>query len=204
MTSPKYMMITVAKCAPQQYSDAIGHLEGLANDLKNGAGAATTRHGIMATGEHTGQLILFQTYDEMNGIDRAFGVYESSSAYKGLVQDIGISITLRNILRIEDLGLQKPSSDIPAYGVVTRVISTDLEMDTMGGLVPHFETNGAMIFRYCTILTGPAAGHRLLVVGYPSMDSVEKTYDSLRGSAEYDAVLRTHEIEWRNIIRITG
>ena len=204
MSSPKYMMITVAKCAPQQYGKAIEYLEGLANDLKSGAGAATTRHGIIATGEHTGQLILFQTYAEMNGIDRAFGVYETSTAYRGLIHDVEVSVTLRNIMRIEDLGLQSPSGDVPAYGVVTRAISAELEMERMRAVVPHFENNGALIFRYCTILTGPAAGHRLLVVGYPSMDSVEKTYDTLRGSAEYDAILETHEIEWRNIIRVTG
>lgn len=204
MSSPKYMMVTVAKCAPQKYGDAIGHLAGLASDLKSKAGAATTRHGIMATGEHTGQLVLFQTYAEMNGIDRAFSVYEESADYSGLVHDIGVTVTFRNILRIEDLGLQNPSGDVPGYGVVTRAISAGLEMERMSAVVPHFESNGAMIFRYCTILTGPAAGHRLLVVGYPSMDSVEKAYDSLRGSAEYAAVLETHEIEWRNIIRITG
>ncbi|AXI49197.1 hypothetical protein C1J03_24170 (plasmid) [Sulfitobacter sp. SK012] len=204
MTSPKYMMITVAKCAPQQYDHVIEHLNGLASDLKKGAGAATTRHGIIATGEHTGQIILFQTYAEMNGIDRAFGVYETSSAYKGLVHDLGISVTLRNILRIEDVGLQNPSSNVPAYGVVTRTVSPGLDMDKMVDVVPHFEKSGAMVFRYCTILTGTAAGHRLLVAGYPSMDAIEKTYDSLRGSAEYNAVLETHEVEWRNIIRITG
>ena len=100
--------------------------------------------------------------------------------------------------------LQDPSNDVPAYGVVTRAISGAVETERMAAVVPHFENNGAMIFRYCTILTGPAAGHRLLVVGYPSMDSVEKTYDTLRGSSEYSAVLETHEIEWRNIIRVTG
>ena len=204
MSSPKYMMITVAKCAPQKYSEAIQHLDGLTNELKKDAGAATTRHGIMATGEHTGQLVLFQTYAELNGIDRAFAVYDTSSSYKGLVHDIDVSVTLRNILRIEDLGLQNPSTDVPAYGVVTRAISGGLEMERMAAMVPHFEKNGAMILRYCTILTGPAAGHRLLIVAYPSMNAIEKTYDSLRGSAEYDAVLQTHSIEWRNIIRITG
>ncbi len=204
MSSPKYMMVTLAKCAPQKYAEATEHLRGLASDLKSGAGAATTRHGIMMTGEHSGQLVLFQTYAEMNGIDRAFGVYEKSASYKGLVQDIGVSVTLRNIMRIEDLALQKPSTDTPAYGVVTRAISRGLEMDRMSAMVPHFENNGAMILRYCTILTGHAAGHRLLVVGYPSMSAIEKTYDSLVGSAEYEAVLETHQVEWRNFLRVTG
>ena len=182
MSSPKYMMITVAKCAPQQYGAAIGHLDGLTKDLKDGAGAITTRHGIIATGEHTGQLILFQTYVEMNGIDLAFGVYEKSSAYKGLVHDIGVSVTLRNILRVEDVGLKDPSSDVPAFGVVTRAISAGLELKKMAAVVPHYEANGAMIVRCCTILTGPAAGHRLLVAGFPSMDAIEKTYATLRES----------------------
>lgn len=133
-----------------------------------------------------------------------FGVYENSEAYKGLVHDIGVSVTLRNILRIEDVGLNIPSGDVPACGVVTRAKSAGLELNRMSAVVPRFENNGAMIFRYCTILTGLAAGQRLLVVGYPSMDAVEKTYDALKGSSEYNAILETHEIGWRNIIRVTG
>ena len=197
-------MITVAKCASAKYGEAKGHMDGLCSDLKSGAGAVTTRHGIIATGEHTGQLILFQSYDELNGIDRAFGVYESSASYKGLVHDVGVSVTLRNIMRIEDVGLANPSTDVPAYGVVTRGISADLQLDKMRAVVTHFDAGGAMILRYCTLLTGPAAGHRLIVAGYPSMDAIQKTYDNLGGSPEYNAAMENFEIEWRNIIRVTG
>ena len=204
MSSPKYMIITVAKCAPQQYGQAIEHLESQANYQKTGAGAATSRIGFVATGEHTGEIILFITYVVLICIDRAFGFFEKSEAYQGLIHDLAISVTLRNILRIEDVGLKNPSSDVPAYGVATRAKSAGLELDRLSAAVPHFENNGAMVFRYCTILTGPTAGHRLLVVGYPSMDAVERTYDTLRGSAEYNAILETHEVEWRNIIRVTG
>lgn len=204
MTSPKYMMITVAKCPAKHYREAVEHLGTLCEDLKKGAGAMTTRHGVLATGENTGHLILFQTYDEMNGIDRAFDVYAKSKAYKGLVEDIGVSVTLRNILRIEDVGLKNPSNDMPAYGVITRAISKKVEIKDMQAVVPHFENNGAMILRYCTILTGPAANHRLLVVGYPSMDAIEKTYDTLIGSDEYKKILETHEVEWRNIAKVNG
>ena len=204
MTSPKYMMVTVAKCPPPKLGEAKGHLDGLCSDLKSGAGAVTTRHGIIATGEHTGQIVLFQTYDELNGIDRAFGVYESSASYKGLIHDVGVSVTLRNIMRIEDLGLANPSSDQPEYGVVTRGISADLQLDNMRACVPHFDAGGAMILRYCTILTGPAAGHRLIVAGYPSMNAIEQTYNNLGGSPEYNKVLETFEVEWRNIIRVMG
>lgn len=204
MTSPKYMMITVARAPGEHYSKAVELLGTLAEDLKKGAGAMTTRHGVIATGENTNHLIFFQTYDEMNGFDRAFDVYGKSKAYKSLMQDVGISLTLRNILRIEDVGLKSPSSDMPAYGVITRAISDNVEVKAMQGVVPHFENNGAMILRYCTILTGPAANHRLLVVGYPSMDSIEKTYDDLIGSPEYDKVMETHHVEWRNIVKVNG
>ena len=36
------------------------------------------------------------------------------------------------------------------------------------------------------------------------MDAIEKSCDTLRGSDEYNAVLETHQVERRNIIRVTG
>ncbi len=204
MSSPKYMMVTVASCASSFVGDAFKLLGALTEDLKREAGAVTTRYGLMATGEQTGQLVLFQTYDELNGVDAAFGVYDTSAAYKSIMSSGKIAVTLRNILRIEDLGLKKPSSEKPAYGVVTRWGCSDLQLDKMRGEVPHFEDNGAMIMRYCTIMTGPAAGRRLLVVGYPSMDSIEKTYDALLASDGYKALIQSFDMDWRNIIRIAG
>lgn len=204
MSSPKYMMVTVATCAQQFMGTALGHLGTLCGELQSQAGAATTRYGVMATGEHTGQLVLFQTYAEMNGIDAAFGVYGSSAAYKELVGHESVSVTLRNILKLEDLGLENPSPDVPAYGVVTRWGCPDLMLDAMRAEVPHFENNGAMILRYSTILTGPSAGRRLLTAGYPSMDAIEKTYEALRASAGYQKLMGTFDIDWRNIIRVAG
>ena len=204
MSSPKYMMVTVASCTPSYLGEAFKHLAALTAELKQDAGAATTRFGVLATGEQTGQLVLFQTYEEMNGIDAAFGVYQNSAAYKSIIGSGEIAVTFRNILKIEDLGLQKPSMDVPAYGVVTRWGCTELKLDAMRKEVHHFEDNGAMILRYCTIMTGPAAGRRTLTVGYPSMDSIEKTYEALRGSAGYNALIQTFDMDWRNIIRIAG
>lgn len=204
MTNPNYMMITVAKCAPSFVSTAFEHLAVLAAELKSDAGAVSVRYGMIATGEHTGQLILFQTYEEMNGIDAAFGVYGKSSAYTSLTGGGDIAVTLRSILKIEDIGLQNPSTDVPAYGVVTRWGSADLHLDTLRQEVPHLENNGAMIMRYCTILTGTSAGRRLLVAGYPSMDAIEKTYTALRGSAGYNAFMEKIDVDFRNILRVMG
>jgi hypothetical protein len=87
------MMVTVASCEMSFLDDALRHLGSLCEELKAQAGAATTRYGIMATGEHTGQLVLFQTYAEMNGIDKAFAVYQSSAAYKAIISSGNVVVT---------------------------------------------------------------------------------------------------------------
>ncbi|MEY8095931.1 hypothetical protein AB9F29_00740 [Falsihalocynthiibacter sp. S25ZX9] len=204
MTTPRYMMVTVAACKQPFVGQALKLLSKLCSELKSDAGALTTRFGVLATGEQTGQLILFQSYEELNGIDGAFNVYAKSAAYKELVADGNVSVTLRNILKIEDLGLSKTSMEVPAYGVVTRWGCKDLKLKAMSAEVPHFEKNGAMIMRYCTILTGPAAGRRLLAVGYPSMDSIQKTYEALRASKGYSALMSEFDLDWRNVIRMEG
>ena len=204
MSNPNYMMITVAACTPDFLKDAIGHTNALAEELKAKAGAVTTRVGVISTGEHTGSLMLLQTYSELNGIDAAFGVYGGSSNYDTLIGSGKISVTLRNIIKLEDLGLANPSTDMPGFGVMTRWVSADLMLDRAKALIPHFDANGAMILRYGTIMTGSHAGRRLLAVGYPSMDAIEKTYASLQGDPKYGQFIADVEIDFRNIVRIVG
>jgi hypothetical protein len=204
MSSPNFMMISVAACAPSYVGDALNHLGKLCGELKEKAGAVTTRYGVVATGEHTGQVILFQTYDDMNGIGAAFDVYQSSATYEALTSSSDISVTLRNILKIEALGLKKPSTEVPAYGVATRWACPGLKLGELGAMVKHFETHGATVLRYCTTLTGPAAGSRLLLAGYPSMAAIQNTYEALRSDPGYDALLQDIDLHWRNNIRISG
>ncbi|WP_136057812.1 hypothetical protein [Candidatus Halocynthiibacter alkanivorans] len=45
---------------------------------------------------------------------------------------------------------------------------------------------------------------RLLGVGYPSMDAIEKTYDALRSSKDYKAMVGDIELDWRNIVKFVG
>ena len=77
-------------------------------------------------------------------------------------------------------------------------------VERMSGIVNLFEDNGAMFMRYWTIMTGSNAGRRLLAVGYPSMDAIEKTYTALRGSANYSSMVGDIDIDFRNIVRIAG
>jgi hypothetical protein len=198
------MMATVAACEASYVQQALEHVAVLATELKDKAGAATTRFGVLATGEHAGALVLFQSYEELNGIDRALNVYAESSDYQSLITSGKVQVRLRNIVKLEALQLKNVYTDMPAYGVVTRVASSDPMTDRMEQLVPLFEENGAMVMRYGTLVTGENAGKRLLAVAYPSMDAIEKTYDALRASDTYNSILGEVDLEMRNIVRIVG
>lgn len=204
MSSHGYTMITVARCEAGFLAQALDHLAVLVEELKAGAGALAARFGVLSTGAHAGSLILFQSYEELNGIDRAFGVYAASEAYQAMIGSGKISVTLRNIGKMEDLGLKNTSTALPAYGVLTKWASPTPMTERMAPLVHLFEDNGAMVLRYGTLVTGSSAGHRLLGVGYPSMDAIEKTYDALRASQAYMGMLADMELEFRNIFRYVG
>ncbi len=204
MSSHDYTMITVARCDAGFLSQALDHLAVLAEELRSQASAKAARFGVISTGEHAGSVILFQVYDELNGADRAFDVYASSDAYKALIGSGKLSVALRNIAKMEDLGLQNTSSELPAYGVLTKWASAEPMTERMAPLVHLFEDNGAMLLRYGTLVTGVSPGRRLLGVGYPSMDAIEKTYEALRSSKGYADFLVDIDLEFRNIFRYVG
>lgn len=204
MASINYMMATVAACDTSYVQQALEHVAVLTTELKDKAGAVTTRFGVLATGEQAGALVLFQTYEELNGIDRALNVYAESSDYQSLITSGKVQVRLRNIVKLEALQLKNVYTETPAYGVVTRIASSDIMTDRMEKLVPLFEENGALVMRYGTLVTGENAGKRLLAVGYPSMDAIEKTYDALRASDTYTAMLGEIDLEMRNIVRMVG
>ena len=204
MSSHGYTMITVAPCEPGYLNQALQHIGVLAEELKSQAGAQAARYGVISTGEHAGSLILFQVYEELNGIDRAFDVYSGSDDYQALIGSGKVQVALRNIAKMEGLGLQNPSADLPAYGVLTRWGSAEPMTERMAPLVHLFEDNGAMMLRYGTIMTGVSVGRRLLGVGYPSMDAIEKTYEALRASQGYADIVNDIEMDFRNIFRYVG
>lgn len=204
MSNPSYSMITVARCETGFLSDALEHLGALCDDLKSGAGALMTRYGVLSTGEHAGNLVLLQGYSDMGGIGSAFDVYGSSDAYKKIIGSGKVSVVLRNILRSEDIGLDDQPSEVPAFGVLTRWSSADTQADRIGRVAPLMRENGAMAIRHFTIMTGSAAGHRLMATGYPSMDAIEKTYAAMNGTADYKAFLDEIDLDFRNIVRVAG
>jgi len=204
MSSVNYIMLTVATCDRSYMEQAFKHVAAFVGDLKDKAGALTARYGVIATGDGAGNIVLFQSYEELNGIDQAFKVYANSSDYQAVITSGKVQVQMRNLWKIEALNQQNQAADAPAYGVVTRFGSADLMLDRVQKVVPLFEENGAMAMRYGTLMTGSNAGMRLLGVTYPSMDAIQKTYDALQANDDYSAMLADIDLDMRNIIKFVG
>lgn len=204
MANVNFMMVTVAACDPSFVQQALEHVQGMAAELRDKAGAVSTRYGVLSTGSRAGSLILFQTYEKLDGIDKAFKVYAESSDYQALMTSGKLSVSMRNIVKMEAIQLAHPEPQASTYGVVTRWRSANSMVETLKELVPVFEQNGAVVMRYGTLMTGEHAGKRLLGMGYRSMDSIEKTYDALLKNKAYTSALSEIELDLRNIVRFAG
>ena len=202
--SANYMVITVATCEPSYVQETLGHIGTLVSELMDRANCVGARYGVIGTGMDASSLVLFQSYAGLGDIEKVFEVYATSDAYQTVINSGKLSVTLRNIVKLEDVQLSNPSADTPSYGVVTLGSGSSLTAERMNDFVPIFEQNGAMSMRWGTLITGSNAGKRVLGVTYPSMNAIEKTYDALRASADYQSVLSESKIERREIIRIVG
>ncbi len=199
-----YTVVTVAACEPAYVQEALGHVGTFVGELKDKANCVSARYGVIGTGVDAGSLVLFQSYANLGDIEKMFDVYAASSAYQAAITSGKVSVTLRNIVKLDHVQLSSPSTDTPSYGVVTLISGSSLTGERMKGFVPIFEQNGAMLMRFGTLITGSNAGKRLLGVTYPSMAAIEKTYDGLRASADYQSLLSEATLERREIVRIVG
>ena len=156
-----YFIITTAACEPSYAQEALELLGPLVRDLKERANCVGARYGTIATGSEAGSLGLFQSYAGLADIEKVFKVYATSSAYQQIIQSGKLSVTRRNIVKLENVQISNPSNDTPKYGVVTVLDSPTLTSERMQGLMSTFEQNGAMLVRYGTLITGSNAGKRL-------------------------------------------
>ena len=199
-----YTVITVAACEPAYAQEALGHVGTFVGELIENANCVGARYGVVGTGADAGSLILFQSYSSLGDIEKVFDVYAASSAYQAVITSGKISVTLRNIVKLDDVQLSNPSTDTPSYGVVTIIGGSSLTSERVKGFVPIFEQNGAMLMRFGTLITGSNAGKRLVGVAYPSMAAIEKTYDGLRANADYQSLMSEAKLERREIVRFVG
>jgi len=199
-----YMIITVAACEPPHVHEALEHLGSLVRDLKEKANCLGARYGIVATGTEAGSLALFQSYAHLADVERVFSVYATSSAYQKIIKSDKLSVSRRNIVKLENVQLSDPAGETPKYGVVTVLDAPSLTNERMQNLVPIFEQNGAMLMRYGTLITGSNAGKRLAGATYPSMNAIEKTYDALQANDGYKKLINEAKLVRREIVRFAG
>lgn len=200
----KYTMLTLASCEPSFSQEALDHIATLVGELKEKAGCIGARFGVAATGSDAGSLILYQNYAELGDIEKVFDVYAQSSAYQSIINSGKTSVTLHNIIKLEDVQLHNPSKGAPKFSVVTLIDAPKPPNERLRGLVPIFEQHGAMLMLYGTVITGSHAGKRLMEVTYRSMDAIEKTYDALRASGDYQKLMNEVTLVRRNIMRLVG
>jgi hypothetical protein len=199
-----YMLVTIAACESGYVEEALGHLGTVVGELKEKANCVGARYGVISTGNDAGSLTLFQSYTGLGDVERVFDVYANSSAYQAVITSGKVSVTLRNIVKLEDAGLSNPSTDTPSYGVVTLLSGGAVTAARVRGLAPIFEKGGAMLMRFGTLITGSNAGKKVVAVAYPSMDAIQKTYEGLRASADYQSLLTETSVERREVVRFAG
>ena len=202
MPDPNYFVITVAKTEPDYFNTAVEQANSVIDDLKSKAGAVTVTLGRIGTGEHAGGVALFQSYESLSGFEKALDIYASSSDYQAMMASGKVQVVMRNILKLHSVPFDQNANDTMKYIVLTRASAPASSVETIAELAPVFADNGAITLRFGTLATGSNAGNRLLGVTYPSMDAIEKTYDTLRDDPNYQAALADFNINLRAIVRV--
>lgn len=201
MPDLKYTTITVASCEPDYLETAYTHCTDIAAGLITSGHAVSARFGQILTGDHVGCIIFFATYSGLEAMGAGLDHVNRSDAFRAMGSSGKARVLLRNILKLDDVFLTEPPAIEPTVGVVTRFKSPTPYVEEMKNLLPIFAGNGALITRYGTLMTGSAAGERLMAVAYPSMAAVEATYDALAESDAYLSAVSGAEVSFRNIFR---
>ena len=205
MSDTSYVLLTVASVDFSYRETMTKLMSSYSKDLIANAGARGTRFGSIATGEHAGSLIFIQFYDNLDGYQKALDVQANSSEFKEMMNSGKANIYLRNIATALPTKFEN-SSEHPKYIVITRaeaaMSNKDKFLNCINDTASCFKDNGALTLRFGNLLTGSNVGNFLLGVGYPSMESIEKTYDKLLAHSSYKELMTFAKVNMRNIIKI--
>ena len=205
MSDTSYVVLTVASVDFSYRETMTKLMSSYSKDLIANAGARGTRFGSIATGEHAGSLIFIQFYDNLDGYQKALDVQANSSEFKEMMNSGKANIYLRNIATALPTKFEN-SSEHPKYIVITRaeaaMSNKDKFLNCINDTASCFKDNGALTLRFGNLLTGSNVGNFLLGVGYPSMESIEKTYDKLLAHSSYKELMTFAKVYMRNIIKI--
>ena len=205
MSDTSYVLLTVASVDFSYRETMTKLMSSYSKDLIANAGARGTRFGSIATGEHASSLIFIQFYDNLDGYQKALDVQANSSEFKEMMNSGKANIYLRNIATALPTKFEN-SSEHPKYIVITRaeaaMSNKDKFLNCINDTASCFKDNGALTLRFGNLLTGSNVGNFLLGVGYPSMESIEKTYDKLLAHSSYKELMTFAKVNMRNIIKI--
>ena len=205
MSDTSYVVLTLASVDFSYRETMTKLMSSYSKDLIANADAKGTRFGSIATGEHAGSLIFIQFYDKLDGYQKALDVQANSSEFKEMMNSGKANIYLRNIATALPTKFEN-SSEHPKYIVITRaeaaMSNKDKFLNCINDTASCFKDNGALTLRFGNLLTGSNVGNFLLGVGYPSMESIEKTYDKLLAHSSYKELMTFAKVNMRNIIKI--
>ena len=200
-----YVVLTVASVDFNYRETMTKLMADYSDDLINNAGAKGTRFGSIGTGEHAGNLIFIQFYDDLSDYQKALEIQTNSIVFKEIMNSGKVNIYLRNISTSLPTKFEQ-SSVHPKYLVITRAEANISDKEKFLKCINEtstcFKKNGALTLRFGNLLTGSNVGNYLLGVGYPSLQAIEKTYDELLVHNSYKELMTYAKVNMRNIIKI--
>ena len=203
-----YVIITAARCAPENRQMALSCMPGFAADLVSKAGAVRCRYGITMSGLVPGALVFVQMYESLSGFEKAIDVMPQSKAYGSMINEAGVDVYIRNMMKTMPISFTESAAEAK-YLVLTRAIapkgmSPDEFTNEVQNTASIFADGGALTMRLARILTGANPGGYMLGVSYPSLAAVEATYDRLGTDSGFATFANKIDINMRSIVRLHG
>ena len=120
MAEANYVVITVAKTAPDYFNTAVEQASSVIDDLPSKAGALLVRLGRIGTGEQAGSVALLQFYENLSGFEKALDVYAASSDYQAMMASGKVQLVMRNIAKFHSVPFDNQITDAAKFLVLTR------------------------------------------------------------------------------------
>ena len=173
-----YIIITAARCAPENRQTALSHMPIFASDLMDKAGAVRCRYGVTMSGLVPGSLVFVQMYESLSGFEKAIDLMPKSKAYTDMINQAGADVYIRNIMKAMPISFTESAAEAK-YLVLTRATPqkachpTNLQVRCKKP--PLSLLIAALTMRLGRIMTGSNPGDYMLGVSYPSLATVEAT-----------------------------
>lgn len=201
----KFYVNTVGAVSPSKLAEALDLGKVLADESK-AAGSVRAGIGTIMMGTNAGSVVFQQFFESLDDFANVMDAFANSNTY-AKIMGTGLKVTNRNVAKFCDVPFTAPESPVRKYVVFTRgsshVSQPDLT-DMIAEAAPIFAGGGAQTFRLARIMTGNNAGDFLLGVSYPSMASIETTYDAIGTSPVAAKIYDSLDVNLRSIIKLSA